>query len=83
MSKFTVTESREIEVKVNKCICGHQPDVKSRSIAGSYSDGYAFIQCNCGLKMKVETSNLLIDDSSPTLLSLAQECASKWNRVMK
>jgi len=78
--KFTITETREIEVTVNPCICGHSPDIKTNS--SGYSEGSAIIQCRCGLKMSALTSSLLIDSSSPTLLSLAQKCAHNWNRVM-
>ena len=78
MTKFTVTETKTINVIVNKCICGNTPEVESHTGCAYSASGS--IECECGLSMSVSTDSLGYDGT--TLLSLAQECAHKWNRVM-
>lgn len=79
MTKFVVIERKEVDVVVNRCICGNTPEIESHT-GCAYSAG-AYIKCTCGLKMSHQTDSLGYDGE--TLLSLAQKCAQKWNNIMK
>jgi len=75
---ITVTETRTIEPKLLKCICGNEPDINSYD--GYDSSVSVTVECTCGMSCSDRFSRW---DRDFDIESCAQTVAYKWNRMMQ